>query len=204
MQHIHAFETGANDTRSSEVLKSIQHIDHITFVDNYKNEQTFIERWKMLGFSELSRWHTDDFPAIHIALTSGQTPSFPWATMTGLSVSQDPHSSINEFIHRYGPGMQHVAYNIDPESDMEILQEELKKLGWNFMTPVLTYKDHVGSRLRQTFTAPTSPHGTFIELVQRIPGPDGSPYAGFDTQNIDDLYRAYYDYSIWLENKGAA
>ncbi len=204
MQDIRSLKGDERGSHSSEIFKSIQHIDHITFVDSYKNETNFINRWTMLGFSELSRWVTEEFPAIHIALTSGQTPSFPWATMTGLSISEDPESPINEFIRRYGAGMQHVAYNIDPKSDMEILQKELKSLGWNFMTPVLTYKDHLESRLCQTFTAPTSPHGTFIELVQRIPGSDGSPYSGFDTKNIDDLYHAYHDYSLWLENKGAA
>jgi len=180
---------------SSEILKSIRHIDHITYVTAYEREKNFISRWTQLGFREHVRLFCPRWPATHIALVSGATAEYPWATMTGLSVSEDPHSPVNEYVRRYGEGVQHTAYNIDPEVDMEALFIEMKKLGWNFMTPVLTYQNDHKAALRQMFISPQVPFGTFIEFVQRLPGPNGQAFDGFDTMNIDDLYQCYSDYS---------
>jgi hypothetical protein len=179
----------------SDVLKSIRHIDHITYVVAMQNEKAFIARWASLGFTEHVRLHCSRWPATHIALVSGNTPEYPWATMTGLSVSADPNSPINQFVKRYGEAMQHSAYNIDPDVDMELLHKEMTRLDWKFMTPVLTYKDAKGARLKQMFIAPAVPYGTFTEFVQRLEGPDGQAFDGFDTTNIDDLYQSYSDYS---------
>lgn len=184
---------------SREVLKAIRHIDHVTYVARYENERRFIEQWQSLGFREHVRLHTIRWPAIHIALISGVTSEYPWATMTGLSVSEDPKNPVNEFVRRYGEGIQHTAYNIDPEVDMEALHQEMKRLGWNFMTPVLTYKDAAGAKLKQMFIAPSVPYGPFVEFVQRLPGPDGQAFDGFDITNIDDLYQNYADYSRHID-----
>jgi len=189
--------TGLND--SSGVLKSIRHIDHITYAGAYENERNFIERWDALGFHEHVRLWTVKWPATHIALVSGMTPEYPWATMTGLSVSEDPASPINQFVKRYGEAIQHTAYNIDPEVEMEDLHHEMVRLGWKFMTPVLTYAGGEGARLRQMFVAPQVPYGTFVEFVQRLPGENGQAFDGFDTVNIDDLYQCYSDYSRKLD-----
>lgn len=186
-----------------EQLKAIRHIDHVTYVSAHESEERFLNQWKIFGFEELVRLQTHKYPASHIALVSGKTAEYPWETMTGLSVSPDPESPVNEFVRRYGEGMQHIAYNIHPEADMDALHIELKGMGWEFMTPVLTYKDGSGARLRQMFVAPQSPYGTFVELVQRLLGPEGAAYNGFDVQNIEDLYRAYDEYSQWLSKRGA-
>ncbi len=188
-----------NQNKQDIISHAIRHIDHITYAGKTRNEKGFIERWQLMGFSELVRLHTRRYPATHIALTSGKSSDFPWETMTGLSVSEDPGSPINEFIIRYGEGVQHVAYNIHPEADMEELYQELKKRKWQFMTSVLTHKDDHGARLCQLFTAPQVPAGTFVELIQRLPGPHGEIFNGFDIVNIDDLYEAYSQYSAWLE-----
>ncbi|MBM3329245.1 MAG: hypothetical protein FJY67_07220 [Calditrichaeota bacterium] len=179
----------------SGVLQSIRHIDHVTYVTANSNEKPFIQRWSSLGFREHVRLHTSRWPATHIALVSGMSAEYPWATMTGLSVSDDLVSPVNQFVKRYGEGIQHTAYNIDPDVDMEELHREMKRLGWNFMTPVLTYKDGAGAKLRQMFIAPNVPYGPFVEFVQRLAGPSGAAFDGFDTTNIDDLYQCYADYS---------
>ena len=178
---------------------AIRHIDHITYVTSADNEQAFLTSWQLLAFREHVRVHTRRFPAAHIALTSGAQSGQPWAIMTGLSVSRDERSPVNEFVRRYGEGQQHVAYNVGVEVDMDALHRTMAAQGTTFMTPVLTYAEGSGARLRQMFTAPTRPYGTFVELIQRLPGPDGEPFGGFDTDNIDDLYQAYADYSVWLE-----
>jgi hypothetical protein len=183
---------------------SIQHIDHITYVAAAEDENNFIARWGLLGFKEYVRVHTPRYPAAHIALASGHDPNFPWAMMTGLSVSPDPKSAINLFVQRYGAGPQHVAYNIGAGEDMEELHRKLVARGWQFMTNVLTYRDSTGAGIRQMFVAPQVPYGPFSELVQRIHGPTGQPFDGFDTTNIDNLYEAYVDYSVHLDNRKSA
>lgn len=191
----------APSTKDSEVLKSIRHIDHVTYVAAMENEAAFIKRWQSLGFREHVRLRSYRFPATHIALVSGATPEYPWATMTGLSISEDPASPVNEFVRRYGEGMQHVAYNIHPLASMEEVHEEMKRLGWQFMTGVLTYAEPSGARLKQMFATPTLPYGPFVEFIQRLPGPDGQPYNGFDSMNIDDLYQGYDEFSRHLDRK---
>ncbi len=186
---------GGSDT----ILKAIRHIDHITYVTANENEKQFIAQWEALGFKEHVRLRCIRYPATHIALVSGVTKDYPWATMTGLSVSEDPASPVNEFVKRYGEGIQHCAYNIDPEIDFDELHDEMKKLRWDFMTPVLTYNETGGSRLRQMFIQPRTPYGTFLEFIQRLEGPTGAAFDGFDTTNIDDLYESYDNYSKFLE-----
>jgi 4-hydroxyphenylpyruvate dioxygenase-like putative hemolysin len=180
---------------------SVRHIDHITYVAARPDAKKFIATWAKLGFSEHVRVFTLRHPAIHIALVSGVSDEYPWATMTGLSVSEDGKSAINEFVRRYGSGVQHVAYNIDPHYEMEQVYGEMKETGWSFMTPVLTYKDGNGARLRQFFAAPTIPFGPFVEFVQRLEGQDGRAFDGFDQQNIDGLYDHYVDFSRHLLGK---
>ena len=180
-------------------MEAISHIDHITYVATLDRETAFVSEWAHLDFRTHVRVETRRFPASHIALTKGVLPHQPWAIMTGLSVSRDPRSPVNEFVRRYGEGQQHVAYAVAPGTDMDVLHATLARSGMVFMTGVLTYREGTGAGLRQMFTAPTRPYGTFVELIQRLPGPDGEAFAGFDTKNIDDLYEAYDDYSRWLD-----
>jgi len=182
-------------------VTSVRHIDHVTYVAAAENERAFCETWGKLGFSEHVRVHTERHPAAHIALVSGMSPEYPWATMTGLSVTGEEGSAINEFVRRYGEGVQHVAYNIDPRAEMDEVYEGMRAGGWNFMTPVLTYEDGNGSRLRQMFVAPTLPYGPFVEFIQRLEGEDGKAFDGFDIDNIDGLYDEYIKYSKHLESK---
>lgn len=173
----------------------IKHIDHITYAISAHNEKREISNWKFL--KELVRLNTIKYPAIHIALTSAVNS---WEIMTGLSVSEDSKSPINEFIKRYGEGVQHIAYSVDPNVDMEEFCNNLPNT-WDFMTPVLSYSDNNGAKLKQIFTKPSKPFGTFKELVQRLPNENGQPFNGFDIENIDELYRFYDDYSIWLDQQ---
>jgi len=186
---------------AKDLMASVRHIDHITYVDSLGREKEFIATWARLGFHEHVRVFTQRHPASHIALVAGSSPEYPWATMTGLSISEDENSPINESVRRYGPGVQHVAYNIDPRVEMAEVHERMTKHGWNFMTNVLTYQDDNKARLRQMFVAPSTPYGTFVEFIQRLPGSEGKAYDGFDINNIDGLYDHYIDYSKFLDRK---
>jgi 4-hydroxyphenylpyruvate dioxygenase-like putative hemolysin len=180
---------------------SVRHIDHVTYVTAREDEKAFLATWARLGFAEHVRLCSYRHPATHIALISGVSEDYPWATMTGLSVSEDPKSAINEFVRRYGAAAQHIAYNIDPHFEMERVYGEMKESGWNFMTPVLTYEDKSGAHLRQFFTAPAIPYGPFVEFIQRLAGPDTRAFDGFDSMNIDGLYDHYVDYSRSLDRR---
>ncbi|MCB2210928.1 hypothetical protein KQI52_02315 [bacterium] len=184
---------------SGGMLTSIRHIDHVTYVAANEDEKRFCDTWNHLGFHETVRLRTVRYPATHIALTSGKIEGFPWLTMTGLSVSEDPSSPINEFVRRYGAGIQHVAYNVDPEFDVHQVFDMLKKDGWDFMTPVLSYQDENEGHLHQFFAKPAAPFGTFVEFTQRLEGKTGEVFGGFNTDVIDDLYDHYRDVSLHME-----
>lgn len=175
-------------------------IDHTVYAVAWENQAAFMKRWSQLGFYKLVSLKTKITPATHIALANKIPSSSSGASMIGLSTSEDPASPINEFIQRYGEGVQHVAYTVDPEKNIDELYEEMTREGWNFLTPVLTYEDKKGAQLKQLWTAPNVPYGQFMELVQRPPlDSSGKTFASFDTQNIEDFYQYYADYSKYLE-----
>jgi 4-hydroxyphenylpyruvate dioxygenase-like putative hemolysin len=190
-----------NAAVASGVLTSIRHIDHVTYVTSFDDEKRFCETWQHLGFHETVRLRTVRYPANHIALISGQADGFPWLTMTGLSTSEDAASPINEFVRRYGAGIQHVAYNVDPRKDAHEVYDMLKKDGWDFMTPVLSYNDENEGKLNQFFAKPTAAYGTFVEFAQRLEGKTGEVFGGFNTDIIDDLYDHYRDISLHLDKQ---
>ena len=182
----------------------IKHIDHITYAVKFENEKQEIKKWETLGLHEHVRLNTVIFPATHIALTSGvpkNNDEVSWNLMTGLSISEDFNSPINEFIRRYGEGAQHIAYNISPETDISQFYWKLHDK-FNLMTAILSYSDNNNARLNQIFVNPKKPFGPFIEFVQRLPGENGNLYDGFDVSNIENLYREYDYYSRWLIRKG--
>ncbi len=190
MIHPHDFATLSLSARSA-----IRRIDHVTYVTGPANESAFIASWNALGFKELNRLHTRRYPASHIVLANEDAGSDAWGTMTGLSVSNDAKSPINEFVRRYGTGIQHVAYAIHPEIDMDRLFANLKANQWRFITPLMDHVDGNQARLRQAFVAPALPYGPFVELVQRLPGVDGKVFDNFDVVNIDNLYAGYDAFS---------
>ncbi len=175
----------------------IEGIDHCTYVEGPGAEREFIARWASLGFAEVMRLSTVRFPASHLALAADG-----WGgaarVMTGLSVSDDPASPINEFMTRYGAGLQHVAYRVAVDVDFDELSGCLRTMGTELMTEPLRYVDDGGAELTQMFTRPALPYGPFIELIQRRPGMTGTNENDFSVASIDDLYEQYADVSRFL------
>lgn len=180
---------------------SIAAIDHCTYVS--ADEDAFLDRWSSLGFTEVLRLRTLRFPASHIALATEMGFDASARVMTGLSVSDDPRSPVNEFIRRYGEGLQHVGYLICDDADMETLARTLEASGTRMMTEPLRYVDDDGAQLTQMFTAPVLPYGPFTELVQRRPGRSGRQFDGFSVPTIEDLYERYDDFSRFLDGRSA-
>ena len=56
-----------SEKTTSDILQSIRHIDHITYVASFENEHRFMTNWGLLGFNEHIRLETLRFPATHIA-----------------------------------------------------------------------------------------------------------------------------------------
>jgi methylmalonyl-CoA/ethylmalonyl-CoA epimerase len=93
-------------------------------------------------------------------------------------------SQINEFIERYGQGVQHVALEVD---DIEAVCREWEAHGVKFSGPVKEGRDGFGP-LKQRFTYPLFPNtGLFIELTQRQHGEEAA--RTFVRSTVESLYK---------------
>ena len=93
-------------------------------------------------------------------------------------------SQINEFIEKYGQGVQHFALEVD---DIDAVCREWEALGVQFSGPVKEGRDGFGP-LKQRFTYPLFPvSGLFIELIQREHG--GEKAKTFVRSTVESLYR---------------
>ena len=80
-------------------------------------------------------------------------------------------SHRTEFIERFGPGMQHIALEVE---DREAVCQEWEAHGVKFSGPMKEGRDGFGP-LRQRFTYPLFPgSGVFLELTQRRHGHEES------------------------------
>lgn len=93
-------------------------------------------------------------------------------------------SQITDFVERYGPGVQHVAIEVD---DIEAVCQEWEAHGVQFSGPIKEGRDGFGP-LRQRFTCPLFPgSGVFFELAQRQHGNEKSQ--SFVKGTVESLYR---------------
>ncbi|MGE3153954.1 MAG: VOC family protein [Nitrospiraceae bacterium] len=93
-------------------------------------------------------------------------------------------SQINEFIEKYGQGVQHVAVEVD---DIEAVCREWEAHGVKFSGPLKDGRDGFGP-LKQRFTYPLfSGAGVFLELTQREHGGEASKT--FVRSTVESLYK---------------
>ncbi|MFO0698823.1 MAG: VOC family protein [Nitrospira sp.] len=93
-------------------------------------------------------------------------------------------SQINEFIEKYGQGVQHVALEVD---DIDAVCHEWEAHGVRFSGQVKEGRDGFGP-LKQRFTLPLFPgSGLFIELTQRQHGSEASKT--FVRSTVESLYK---------------
>jgi hypothetical protein len=181
--------------RVCNTYPEIEKIDHFTFVTHAKDKGLFLDYWGKRGFRWQGEWKTTVFPASHIALVRGKTPSYPWTDMVGLSVTEQVNQPLAQalalgdgFNRRETHQLQHIAFNVSPTANMSLLRAKLLRAGVEFLTGVLSYRDESKAELHQMFTRPNG--FFFVEFVQRLPNCEGNPYGGFDPRIIDDLYAA--------------
>lgn len=178
--------------------------DHITFVVSPEKREAFQGFWKERGFEPhpTAQYTTVRYPAKHIVLTLDPNANGPCEKMIGLSMSSDIDSPITRCLKLCGewrmdgkdltPGrLQHIAYAVDSNLDINEVCENLGLEGVKFMTPVLSWTDKVTrGELKQAFVACKVPWGPFIEIIQRR-----GDFRNFSREQIDKLYQHYDTYS---------
>lgn len=145
-------------------MKSSMGIDHITLcVKNLAAAEYLFT--KILGFDVI--WSARDVGSEKSSMDTVvvQRGSAKIALMLGND--KTVKSQINEFIEKYGQGVQHVAIEVD---DIEAVCREWEAHGVRFSGPLKEGRDGFGP-LRQRFTYPLFPgSGVFLELTQRQHG----------------------------------
>ena len=86
------------------------------------------------------------------------------------------HSNVTRYIEHYGPGVQHVALEVE---DLPALLEDLRERGCELLTGVIQ-----SPGLQQAFTKREPNSGMQLELVSR------GAEQGFTQSNIKELFEA--------------
>jgi methylmalonyl-CoA/ethylmalonyl-CoA epimerase len=156
-------------------------VDHITICVESLDDALFLFT-KVLGFDLL--WSAKDVGSEKSSMDTVvvRRGKVKIALMEGHDKAVK--SQINEFIERFGQGVQHVALEVD---DIEAVSREWESHGVRFCGPVKQGRDGFGP-LRQRFTYPLFPtSGLFIELTQRKEG--GEKSTTFVRETVESLYR---------------
>jgi methylmalonyl-CoA/ethylmalonyl-CoA epimerase len=156
-------------------------IDHITLcVENLDAAELLFT--KILGFEVL--WSARDVGSEKSSMDTivVRRGGVRIALMQGHDKSG--RSQINDFIEKYGQGVQHFALEVE---DIEAVCKEWEAHGVKFCGPIKEGRDGFGP-LRQRFTYPLFPaSGLFIELTQREHGGEASKT--FVRSTVESLYR---------------
>ena len=156
-------------------------IDHITLcVENLEAAEYLFT--KILGFEVI--WSARDVGSDKSSMDTVvvQRGNAKVALMQGRD--KVVKSQINEFIQKYGQGVQHVAIEVD---NIEDVCREWEAHGVHFSGPVKDGRDGFGP-LRQRFTYPLFPGaGIFLELTQRQHGTEQS--RTFVRGTVEALYK---------------
>jgi len=162
-------------------MKASMGIDHITLcVKNLDSAEYLFT--KILGFEVI--WSARDVGSDQSSMDTVvvQRGSAKIALMLGNDKAVK--SQINEFIEKYGQGVQHVAIEVD---DIEAVSREWEGHGVKFSGPLKEGRDGFGP-LKQRFTYPLFPgSGVFLELTQRQHGDEQSKT--FVRGTVEALYK---------------
>jgi methylmalonyl-CoA/ethylmalonyl-CoA epimerase len=173
-------------------------IDHITLCVKDLNAAEYLFT-KILGFEVI--WSARDVGTEKSSMDTivVQRGNAKVALMQGRDKAVK--SQITEFIEKYGPGVQHVAIEVD---DIEAVCREWEAQGVQFSGPLKEGRDGFGP-LRQRFTYPLFPDtGVFFELTQRSHGEETSKtfvrgtvealYKDIERDQIEDVHQTIIDY----------
>lgn len=162
-------------------MKSSMGIDHITLCVKSLAAAEYLFT-KILGFEVI--WSARDVGSEKSSMDTVvvQRGSAKIALMQGNDKAVK--SQINEFIEKYGQGVQHVAIEVD---DIEAVCGEWEVHGVRFSGPLKEGRDGFGP-LKQRFTYSLFPgSGVFLELTQRKHGEEQSQT--FVLETVEKLYK---------------
>ncbi len=162
-------------------MKSSMGIDHITLCVKNLEAAEFLFT-KILGFEVI--WSARDVGSDKSSMDTVvvQRGTAKVALMQGRD--KTVQSQINEFIEKYGQGVQHVAIEVD---DIEAVCGEWEARGVKFSGPLKEGRDGFGP-LKQRFTYALFPGGgVFLELTQRQHG--GEQSKTFVLGTVEKLYK---------------
>lgn len=162
-------------------MEKITSIDHITLcVENLDAAEILFT--KILGFEVI--WSARDVGSDKSSMDTVvvQRGNAKIALMQGRDKAVK--SQINDFIEKYGQGVQHFALEVD---DIEAVCREWEANGVKFSGPLKEGRDGFGP-LKQRFTFPLFPAcGLFIELTQREHGEEKAKT--FVRSTVESLYK---------------
>ncbi len=162
-------------------MKERMGFDHVTLcVENLDAAEYLFT--KILGFEVI--WSARDVGSEKSSMDTVvvQRGSAKVALMQGRDKAVK--SQINEFIAKYGQGVQHIAVEVD---DIEAVCREWEAHGVKFSGPLKEGRDGFGP-LKQRFTYPLFPGaGVFLELTQREQG--GEKSKTFVRETVEALYK---------------
>lgn len=162
-------------------MKQATGFDHVTLcVDNLEAAEFLFA--KILGFEVIwsARGVGSDMSSMDTVVVQRGTAKV--ALMQGRD--KTGKSQINQFIEKYGQGVQHVALEVD---NIEDACREWEAHGVKFSGSVKEGRDGFGP-LRQRFTYPLFPEsGLFIELIQRQQGDEAAKT--FVRSTVESLYK---------------
>lgn len=155
--------------------------DHITLCVENLDAAEFLFT-KILGFEVI--WSARDVGSDKSSMDTVvvQRGNAKIALMRGRDKTMK--SQINQFIEKYGQGVQHFALEVD---DIEAACREWEAHGVKFSGPVKEGRDGFGP-LKQRFTYPLfEGSGLFIELTQRQHGDEKAKT--FVRSTVESLYK---------------
>jgi len=129
---------------------------------------------------------TMKLPLVERRETLGKSSGMRSAVMSAgsfqivLIEGTSPESQVSRYVEHYGPGVQHVAFEVQ---DIENTQRALAENGMEFSTSIL-----VAPGLRQTFSKRDKVSGMMFELIERT-GEEGFQDAN-TTQLFEELEKA--------------
>jgi methylmalonyl-CoA/ethylmalonyl-CoA epimerase len=144
-------------------------IDHIAIAVKNLDEALFLYQ-DIFGFALLKK---REIEGAFSGMRSAELDAGGFSIV--LVQGTNPDSQVSRYIDEYGPGVQHVAIEVD---DVESLTEILKESGVAFATSVIR-----GEGLIQVFTQRENNSGMMIEFIQRVQNSKG-----FEAGNIQQLF----------------
>lgn len=152
-----------------KILKGNVRVDHVAIAVHDMEEALFMYK-DIFGFELLNQ---REIKGTFSGMKSAELDAGGFSIV--LIQGTDPESQVSRYVGEYGPGVQHIAIEVD---DVDVLAGKLKERGVKFATDVIR-----GEGLIQIFTQREGNCGMMFEFIQRVKNS-----TGFEQFNIQQLF----------------